>query len=122
MRQNTALCHMGERRFCRSVRSPLSVRTSVAPVRQETMGDHGALSPAGRPGQGPERDLPRDGLSAHTNDRDAQIAVAIYFSDRAGAANPALRFNDLEESERVPPGTDYSSVFESDLPIGAGDP
>jgi hypothetical protein len=28
-----------------------------------------------------------------------------------------LRFNDLEDPEPVPRGTDYASVFESDVPI-----
>ena len=30
---------------------------------------------------------------------------------------PHLRFNDLTDPEPIPPGTDYASVFESDVPV-----
>lgn len=63
----------------------------------------------------------------NTNDRDAQVAITLYFADR-GPAGPYkvtvraqrtlhLRFNDLVEPEPVPRDTDYSSVFFSDVPI-----
>ncbi|MEI7035516.1 sensory rhodopsin transducer [Fulvimonas yonginensis] len=63
----------------------------------------------------------------NANDRDAHVAVTIYFKDREPAGPyrvtvPArrtlhLRFNDLQDPEPIPRDTDYSSVFESDLPI-----
>jgi hypothetical protein len=63
----------------------------------------------------------------NTNDQDAQVALTIYFKDREPAGPyritvPArrtlhLRFNDLQEPEPIPRDTDYSSVFESDVPI-----
>lgn len=63
----------------------------------------------------------------NANDRDAQITITIYFSDRDPAGPyrvtvPArrtlhLRFNELDDPEPIPLGTDYASVFESDLPV-----
>jgi hypothetical protein len=88
----------------------------------------------------PEGYIPRESVSdarellshetaclLNTGDRDAHVTITIYFKDRAPAGPyralvPAgrtlhLRFNDLREPEPVPLGTDYSSVFESDVPI-----
>jgi hypothetical protein len=58
---------------------------------------------------------------------DAHVRIMIYFSDRdpigpyeitVGARRTLhLRFNDLHDPAPVPRATDYSSVFESDLPI-----
>lgn len=63
----------------------------------------------------------------NANDRDAQVRITLYFSDREPVGPyevtvPArrtlhLRFNDLADPAPVPRDTDYSSVFESDLPI-----
>ena len=63
----------------------------------------------------------------NTGDSEAQVAITIYFSDREPAGPyrlsvPArrtrhVRFNDLEDPERIPRGTDYASVIESDVPI-----
>jgi hypothetical protein len=63
----------------------------------------------------------------NTSDQDARVRLTIYFSDREPAGPyeltvPArrtlhLRFNELRDPEPVPKDTDYSSVFESDVPI-----
>ncbi|XXX82538.1 sensory rhodopsin transducer [Sorangium sp. So ce134] len=63
----------------------------------------------------------------NTSDRDAQVAITVYFSDRDPAgpyrvAVPArrtrhVRFNDLTDPEPIPRDTDYASVIESDVPI-----
>ena len=55
------------------------------------------------------------------------MVITIYYSDREPAGPyrvtvPArrtkhLRFNDLSDPEPIPKGTDYASVFESDVPI-----
>jgi hypothetical protein len=60
-------------------------------------------------------------------DRDAHVRITLYFSDREPVGPyrvtvPArrtlhLRFNDLTDPAPVPRDTDYSSVFESDVPI-----
>jgi hypothetical protein len=58
---------------------------------------------------------------------DAHVRLTIYFADRAPVNGyqvtvPAqrtlhMRFNDLKDPQPIPRGTDYSSVFESDVPI-----
>lgn len=63
----------------------------------------------------------------NAGDRDARVAIWIYFTDRDPAGPyrvsvPArstrhVRFNDLQEPEPVPRDTDYASVIESDVPI-----
>ncbi len=60
-------------------------------------------------------------------DRDAQVRITVFFSDREPAgpyriAVPArrtrhVRFNDLKDPEPVPRDTDYSSLIESTVPI-----
>ena len=60
-------------------------------------------------------------------DREANVTLTIYFKDREPAGpyrvtvpprrTLHLRFNDLEDPEPVPLGTDYASVIESDVPI-----
>lgn len=63
----------------------------------------------------------------NAGDRDAHVDVTIFFADREPVGPyrvvvPArrtlhLRFNDLTDPQPVPRDTDYSSVFESDVPI-----
>ncbi|CAL8480580.1 sensory rhodopsin transducer [Caballeronia sp. S22] len=63
----------------------------------------------------------------NTAERDAHIAITIFFKDRHPAGPfhvtvPArrtlhLRFNDLSDPERIPVGTEYASIFESDSPV-----
>jgi hypothetical protein len=63
----------------------------------------------------------------NASDRDAHVTITVLFSDRDPAGPyrvtvPArrtlhLRFNDLDDPEKIPAGTDYSSVIESDVPI-----
>ena len=63
----------------------------------------------------------------NAGDRDAHVHVTLLFADREPAGPyrvtvPArrtlhLRFNDLKDPAPVPRDTDYSSVFESDVPI-----
>jgi len=63
----------------------------------------------------------------NVSDRDAHVTITIFFRDRDPAGPyrrvvPArrtlhLRFNDLDDPERIPRDTDYSSLIESDVPI-----
>ena len=63
----------------------------------------------------------------NAGDREAHVAVTICFANRDPAGpyrvvvpprrTYHLRFNDLKDPEPVPLDTDYSSVFESDVPI-----
>ena len=63
----------------------------------------------------------------NAGERDAHVAITIYFRDRDPAGPyqvtvPArrtlhLRFNDLRDPEPVPRDTEYASVIEADVPI-----
>ena len=63
----------------------------------------------------------------NTSDEEAHIEITIYFVDREPAGPyrvtvPArrtrhVRFNELEEPEKIPTDTDYASVIESDVQI-----
>lgn len=63
----------------------------------------------------------------NANDEVARIEIMIYFVDREPIGPyhvevPArrtlhLRFNDLNDPELIPAGTDYASVIESNVPI-----
>lgn len=58
---------------------------------------------------------------------DAHVSITVYFADREPAGPyrvcvPArrtvhLRFNDLQDPEPIPRGTDYAATIESDRPI-----
>ncbi|HEX3998538.1 MAG TPA: sensory rhodopsin transducer [Pirellulales bacterium] len=63
----------------------------------------------------------------NVSDKDAQVEITIFFSDREPAGPykktlPArrtmhLRFNDLDDPEPIPHETNYASLIESDVPI-----
>jgi hypothetical protein len=63
----------------------------------------------------------------NAGDRDAQVAITIYFADREPAGpfrvtiearrTLHLRFNDLTDPQPIPRDTDYASIFESDVLI-----
>ena len=62
----------------------------------------------------------------NAGDQEARITITVFFADREPVAYrvtvPArrtlhLRFNDLEEPASIPRDTDFSSVFESDVPV-----
>lgn len=63
----------------------------------------------------------------NATDQTAHVRITIFFSDRepvgpylvtvAPRRTLHLRFNDLEDPAQIPRDTDFSSVFESDVPI-----
>ncbi len=62
----------------------------------------------------------------NAGDREAHVGVTVFFANRepityrvtvAARRTLHLRFNDLKDPEAVPRDTDYSSVFESDVPV-----
>lgn len=87
----------------------------------------GYIPPGGTGGGDPRFESHETACLLNANDRDAQVRITVYFSDRDPVGPykvtvPArrtlhLRFNDLDDPAVVPRDTDYSSVFESDLPI-----
>lgn len=83
--------------------------------------------PESSTGPEPEMTSHETACLLNASDDDAHVSITLYFSDRDPVGPyevtvPArrtrhLRFNDLEDPERVPRGTDYASVIESDVPI-----
>lgn len=63
----------------------------------------------------------------NTSDMDAYINLTIFFANREPAGpyqievkarrTRHIRFNELARPEKIPLGTSYSSLFESDVPV-----
>lgn len=63
----------------------------------------------------------------NAGDRQADVEITVYFSDRdpAGPYRVSVpprrtlhvRFNDLQDPEPIPSGTDFASVITSNVPI-----
>jgi hypothetical protein len=63
----------------------------------------------------------------NATDQDAEVRITLFFGDRdpvgpyrvrvPGRRTLHLRFNDLVDPAPVPRDTDYSSLFQSDVPI-----
>ena len=78
-------------------------------------------------GPGPAMTSHETACILNTGAVDATVSIVLYFTDREPIGPyrvtvPArrtlhLRFNDLEDPEPVPRGTDYASVIESDHPV-----
>ncbi len=78
-------------------------------------------------GPGPEMVSHEAFCMLNTSDREAHVEVTVYFSDREPVGpyritvpprrTRHVRFNNLNDPAPIPPGTDYASVIESDVPI-----
>lgn len=63
----------------------------------------------------------------NAGEKDARVEITVYFSDREPAGPyrlnvPArrtrhIRFNELEDPEPIPKGTDFASVIRSQVPV-----
>lgn len=83
--------------------------------------------PAASTGEGPELTSHETACILNAGDRDARVAITIYFADRepagpysftvAARRTMHIRFNDLRDPEPVPKATDFASVIESDVAI-----
>ena len=83
--------------------------------------------PGGSTGPEPQMTSHETACLLNISDSNANVNLTIYFSDREPIGPyhitvPArrtlhLRFNDLKDPQPIPRDTDYSSVFESDIPI-----
>lgn len=83
--------------------------------------------PAWSTGPEPEFTSHETACMLNTGDQDAHVTITIFFADREPAGPyrvtvPArrtlhLRFNELKDPEAVPRGTDFASMFESDVAI-----
>lgn len=78
---------------------------------------------------GPEPEMTSHETACLLNagDDDAHVTITLYFADRepvgpyplvvAARRTRHVRFNDLQVPARVPRGTDYAFIIESDVPI-----
>jgi hypothetical protein len=83
--------------------------------------------PEGSTGPEPQMTSHETACILNATGQDAQVRITLYFQDREPAGPyhvtvPArrtvhLRFNDLEDPEPVPRGTDFASVLESNVPV-----
>ncbi len=83
--------------------------------------------PESSTGPQPEMTSHETACILNTGDTETEIEITVYFSDREPAGpyrrtvpprrTLHLRFNDLEDPEPVPKGTDYASVIRSSSPI-----
>jgi len=83
--------------------------------------------PAASTGPEPQMTSHETACILNVADRDAQVRITIFYSDREPVGPyrlivPArrtrhVRFNDLTDPEPIPVDTDYASVIESDVPI-----
>lgn len=82
----------------------------------------------------PESTGPAPQMTSHetacilnATDQEARVSITVYFSDREPTGPyeltvPArrtrhVRFNELNDPEPIPRGTDYASVIRSNVPI-----
>jgi hypothetical protein len=77
-------------------------------------------------GPAPEMTSHETACVLNVSDQDANLKITIFYSDREPVTYkisvPArrtkhIRFNDFTDPEPIPPGTDFASVIESDMPI-----
>ncbi|HEX9162400.1 MAG TPA: sensory rhodopsin transducer [Thermoanaerobaculia bacterium] len=83
--------------------------------------------PAWSNGPEPEFTSHETACILNCGDRDAHVEITIFFKDREPAGpyrvtvgarrTKHLRFNDLSDPEPIPKGTDYASLFVSDVPV-----
>ena len=83
--------------------------------------------PGDSTGPEPEMTSHETACLLNATDRDADVRITLYFSDREPVGPyrltvPArrtrhVRFNDLDDPEPVPRGTDYASIIEASVPI-----
>lgn len=97
------------------------------PIGQKRWAIAEGYIPASSHGPEPEMTSHETACLLNTSDETAHVNITIYFSEKEPAGPyritvPAnrtihLRFNDLDDPEPVPRGTDYASVIEADVPI-----
>lgn len=98
----------------------------------EALGKHvwviaeGYIPPYGT-GREPEFTSHETACILNTSNEEANVEITLFFSDKdpvgpykvkvAPQRTKHLRFNDLNDPEPVPKGTDYASVIRSNIPV-----
>lgn len=83
--------------------------------------------PKGSTGKEPEFTSHETACILNTSNQNATVKITLFFTDKdpvgpyevtvEAQRTKHLRFNELEDPEPVPKGTDYASVLESDVPV-----
>lgn len=80
-------------------------------------------------GTGPEPEFTSHETACilNTSNQKAQVEITVFFTDKdpvgpyritvEAQRTRHLRFNELEDPEKIPTDTDYASVIESDVPV-----
>lgn len=99
----------------------------MKPVGSRTWAIAEGYIPEGSTGPEPEMLSHETACILNASDEDAEVEITVYFSDREPVGPyrirvPArrtkhVRFNDLDDPEPVPLGTDYASVIRSNVPV-----
>ena len=95
--------------------------------RANDMGNPRGIYPGAKPRSCPEMTSHEACCILNASEKDAHIAITIFFEDRNPVGPykftiPArrtkhLRFNNFHDREKIPAGTPYSILIESDAPI-----
>jgi hypothetical protein len=106
-----------------------AIAEGYIPEYSTIAGRRSEAAPGDTEEQGSSRELTSHETACllNTTDREAHVAITIYYSDRdptgpylvtvAPRRTLHLRFNDLSDPAPIPRGTDFSSVIASDVPI-----
>lgn len=83
--------------------------------------------PEGSTGPAPEMESHETACILNAGDEPARVEITVFFADRDPAGpyrrtvpprrTLHLRFNELDDPEPIPKGTDFASVIEADVPI-----
>jgi hypothetical protein len=83
--------------------------------------------PEGSTGPAPEMVSHETACILNAGEREARIEITVFYADRDPAGpyrvtvpprrTLHLRFNELDDPEPIPEGTDFASVLESDVPV-----
>jgi hypothetical protein len=105
----------------------MSDQDEHAPIGRRRWAVAEGYIPRGSHGPAPQMTSHETLCILNTGDREAHVAITIYFADREPAGPYRLsvgarrtrhvRLNDLKDPEPIPLETDYSSVVESDVPV-----
>lgn len=78
-------------------------------------------------GPAPEMTSHETACILNTGDKDANIEITIFFTDKdpvgpykfkvSANRTAHIRFNELNDPQKIPRDTDYASVIKSDVPV-----
>ncbi len=98
-----------------------------APIGRQHWAIAEGYIPAESHGPEPQMTSHETACLLNPGDRDANVRITVFFSDREPAGPYAVtvparrtkhvRFNELQDPEPIPRDTDYASVIDSDVPI-----